>query len=443
MQAYSQQHSAVASVNDVNNQYCAIPTQNRYAPLHEWVGYSMDTDMPGGQEQNMDIDSARGKRRRFNTGAGQSDFSHLSLDAKLAHICHKLDNLELSNSDVITNITQGLSTVNARVEHVENQTLSHELVLKVLAYKSIDIKARSRRFNLLFHGLAENRSENCSELLHDFMWHEMGIDSDDLYIGRVHRLGSLHMAKMKNEVPRRPIVVSFNDDQSVQKVLSAAYMLKGTNYSVSKDFPKEIVSARQRLIPRYKAERENRNKVSIEYPAKLVVKGKVVADEFPDWYSVLKHDRHKLVNAFTCHSQAEKRQYVSQSGTGGTSQHVSSLRDQGIMQNCNIGGPRNINSGYSAATNSTGARIYAKVVSLVAQQSQPLPTQQTFPQPVSATPVITSNIPRYSSVQSENQHFTPATTENTTIHSGDDVQRPTHSVSNGTVTRDQPTYTNL
>ena len=113
MQAYSQQHSAVASANDVNNQYCAIPTRNRYAPLHEWVGYSMDTDMPGGQEQNMDIDSARGKRRRFNTGAGQSDFSHLSLDAKISHICHKLDNLELSNSDVITNITQGLSTVNA------------------------------------------------------------------------------------------------------------------------------------------------------------------------------------------------------------------------------------------------------------------------------------------------------------------------------------------
>ena len=64
---------------------------------------------------------------------------------------------------------------------------------------------------------------------------------------------------MKNEVPRRPIIVSFNDDQSVQKVLSAAYMLRGTNYSVSKDFPREIVSARQRLIPRYKAERENRN----------------------------------------------------------------------------------------------------------------------------------------------------------------------------------------
>ena len=69
------------------------------------------------------------------------------------------------------------------------------------------------------------------------MWHEMGIDSDDLYIRRIHRLGSLHMTKMKNEVPRRPIIVSFNDDQSVQKVLSAAYMLRGTNYSVSKDFP--------------------------------------------------------------------------------------------------------------------------------------------------------------------------------------------------------------
>ena len=105
--------------------------------------------------------------------------------------------------------------------------------------------------------------------------------------------------------------------------------------------------------------------------------------------------------------------------------------------------PRNINSGYSAATNSTGARTYAQVVSLVAQQSQSLPTQQTLPQPVSATPVITSNIPRYSSVQLGNQHFTPASMENTTIHSGDDVQRPTNSVSNGTVTRDQPTYINL
>lgn len=212
----------------------------------------MDTDMPSGPEQNMDTESVRNKRRRFNTGAGQSDFSHLSLDAKLSHICHKLDNLELSNSDVIANVTQGLSTVNARVECVENPTLNHELVLKVLAYKSTDMEARPRRCNLLFHGLAENRSENCSELLRDFMWHEMGIDSDDLYIGRIHRLGSLHMARTKNVVPRRPIIVSFNYDQSVQKVLSAAYMLRGTNYSVSKDFPKEIVSARQRLIPRYK-----------------------------------------------------------------------------------------------------------------------------------------------------------------------------------------------
>ena len=67
MQTYPQQHSVVAGVSGVNNQYCAVPTQNRFAPLHEWVGYSMDTDIPGGQEQNMDIDSARGKRRRFNT----------------------------------------------------------------------------------------------------------------------------------------------------------------------------------------------------------------------------------------------------------------------------------------------------------------------------------------------------------------------------------------
>ena len=34
--------------------------------------------------------------------------------------------------------------------------------------------------------------------------------------------------------------------------------------------------------------------VSIKYPAKLVVNGKTVADQFPDWYSVLQQDRYQL-----------------------------------------------------------------------------------------------------------------------------------------------------
>ena len=73
-------------------------------------------------------------------------------------------------------------------------------------------------------------------------------------------------------------------------------MLRNTRFSVSRDYPKEIVSARQRLLPQFKAARQNKNdKTSTEYPAKLVVNGRVVA-EVPDGYTVLSQDRYKMAN---------------------------------------------------------------------------------------------------------------------------------------------------
>ena len=53
----------------------AIQTHNRFAPLpplDEWVDYSIN---PGSGYEHMDLDVMRSKRRRFNTGDGQSDTS--------------------------------------------------------------------------------------------------------------------------------------------------------------------------------------------------------------------------------------------------------------------------------------------------------------------------------------------------------------------------------
>ena len=152
---------------------------------------------------------------------------------------------------------------------------------------------------MIFHGLAENKDENLPDKLSEFLWKEMRIDSDDLYIGRVHRLGPFHKAEQRQRTdnPRRPIIIAFEDYKSTETVLSSAYMLKGSNFSVTRDYPKEIVAARQRLMPRLKLERQNKNnKVSLEYPARLLINGRVVADEFPDWYSVLERDRYQMAN---------------------------------------------------------------------------------------------------------------------------------------------------
>ena len=136
----------------------AIPTHNRFAPLpplDEWVDYSINT---GSGMEHMDMDVMRSKRRRCNTGDGQSDtsypISNSYLENKLSIICEKLDNLERSNQS-IASIAQNVNSIHAQVTCIENQNKEQNHFLKVLAYKSIDIEARSRRKNLLFHGLAE------------------------------------------------------------------------------------------------------------------------------------------------------------------------------------------------------------------------------------------------------------------------------------------------
>ena len=70
----------------------------------------------------------------------------------------------------------------------------------------------------------------------------------------------------------------------------------GTTYGISRDHPPEIIArARQRLWRQFKAARENPyNRVSIGYPAKLIVNGTVVNDMSPDWDLIVKGSRLPL-----------------------------------------------------------------------------------------------------------------------------------------------------
>lgn len=350
----------------------------------------------------------------------------------------KLNNLEQSNHEIMK-CSQQMSFVQTKIDKVEQQTVNHEQFLKVLAYKSIDMEARSRRCNLVVHGLAECKNEHLHEILQDFLWDELGIDSDDLLINRFHRLGSLYKAKTRQstDTPRRPVIIAFQDHRDIERILQAAYMLKGSRFSISRDFPKEIVAARQRLMPRYRAERINRNnKVSIEYPAKLVVNGRVVADEFPDWFQVLGYDRYQLACGNYSTPQARPQH---------SSQTVVQSSSQGVPRGADSVGPQ------------TPVRSYAQVVSSVAQQQQQHQYQQLMsdrvPTSTQSNSVNAPAIVRPANrvVNTGNQVSQAADTTCTTITTNTiaSTNPNTHShlsmnlggVNSGT--RDIPTYTNL
>ena len=70
-------------------------------------------------------------------------------------------------------------------------------------------------------------------------------------------------------------------------------MSKGTQFSICYDLSKEINEARKKLWGEVKSIKSKRPsaRVQIVYPAKIVVEGKIVRDEFPDWGDIIQASR--------------------------------------------------------------------------------------------------------------------------------------------------------
>ena len=210
------------------------------------------------------------------------DFMQLSTDQKLAAMFTKISTTEVKVNSIYK------EKLGRRVQKAESIICAHEQRIKLLEYRSINIEARSRRRNLLFKGIREyGQIENCFEIVRDVIADQLHIN-DDMYMERAHRLGRLK----HNQTKPRPIIVAFRDYYDTEMILQAAPDLKNTAYSVCRDYPKEITEARNKLWPHYRKARENPSaKVSIRYPARLVINGATTHDMFPDWFRVLNGNR--------------------------------------------------------------------------------------------------------------------------------------------------------
>lgn len=214
-----------------------------------------------------------------------TNYNSLTTDEKLNLILStmtKINNLE-------SKLDRAISATNTLSETQET-VLKHTDRITVLEYKSIDNEARVRRNNLLFKGLAESRNENCVEKILDFLQTELGIGGEGkMYMDRAHRLGRFRSGNT------RFIIVAFTYFTDTEYILSKGHMLKNKPYSISRDFPHEIVQARKMLWPRYKDLRSRHtgigNSVSIVYPAKLVHNGRVIVDMFPQWDEFMRRSR--------------------------------------------------------------------------------------------------------------------------------------------------------
>lgn len=135
----------------------------------------------------------------------------------------------------------------------------------------LDLKCRSMRDNLLFHGLPEENDENCELIVQNFIHNVMKIEKEIVF-ERVHRIGRrpTYSAAVNdgtsltgNRKPRT-IVARFSHFKDRERVRFAApKTLKGTEYSVYEQFPVEIEERRKLLYPKMRSARKNGNKVRL------------------------------------------------------------------------------------------------------------------------------------------------------------------------------------
>lgn len=225
------------------------------------------------------------KRQRVHTDdnkcAGSCEYEKLCTDDKLSVMFTEMAKIGLK-------VDQCLQ-VHQKVAELERQVSQHHSRLTLLEYKSLDMEARNRRNNIIFGGIPERKEENCHQTIANFLSDELGIDTCPP-MPRVHRLGRYKWGST------RAIIANFLDSRDTEYVISRANRLKGTDFNINRDFPKEIVSARKMLWPEYKRLRTifPDSKISIVYPAKLVKDNITVADMFPNWKPFLQNDRVTL-----------------------------------------------------------------------------------------------------------------------------------------------------
>lgn len=190
----------------------------------------------------------------------------------------------------VEKMLENLGDHHNRLTKIESVVRSYEDRIRLLEYKSIDLEARSRRNNIIFHGLKESRSENCNDIICQFVYDQFQISINDANITRAHRLGRFDPNKT------RPVIVAFQEYSLTDRIIKQGHLLKDTLFSISRDYPIEITRARKTLWPEYKQIKGQNPyaKVAVVYPAKIIVNGHVVKDLFPEWDTLLRGSRIDL-----------------------------------------------------------------------------------------------------------------------------------------------------
>ena len=140
-----------------------------------------------------------------------------------------------------------------------------------LISKNLYLESYSRRENIKFFNIREEREEDTEEILRKFMEKELGFrNAHTVEIQRVHRL-----SRRNNDTDARPIIARFLCFKDVEEIFALGRRLEGSNFQMFRDLPREIIKRRNDQMAAFKEARRNGMRVcfSRSQPDKLYING--------------------------------------------------------------------------------------------------------------------------------------------------------------------------
>ena len=175
----------------------------------------------------------------------QSKLSFVETD--IASVKDKQKNLDEKFSHMKSNSI----FVDERINQLQSSLEKSKKEVDECHQKIVYLEACSRRENLKFEGIAEashnnatsTRNENTEDVLVDFLENVPGIENaKNIEFQRIHRLGK---PKNDNGDDGRPIIARFLRFSDRERVFKLGRKLKGTNYRMFEDIPKELHQKRK------------------------------------------------------------------------------------------------------------------------------------------------------------------------------------------------------
>ena len=187
------------------------------------------------------LDSIQTSVNNINTRIQNMDKKINDLEGKMRDVEHS----RTFDSQTITDLSKHQKEMECFIQKMKMMENDHLHIEKELKAEIKDLKCRSMRDNLLFHGILEEKDEQCEMKILKFVQEKLKIENaqENIRLQRAHRIGPYKAGKT------RPIVAKFTDFPDREKVRRSAKQLKGTEYGISEQFPREVVEQRRKLIP--------------------------------------------------------------------------------------------------------------------------------------------------------------------------------------------------